>query len=68
MSRQFSEIVPRREHEPQRDLWFRTVTRRTGNWCNAANSKTRGGSSFAANLRRMFFDCWTQIGRCAEAL
>ena len=59
MSRQFREIVPRREQEPHRDRWLRTEIRRTGNWCNAAYSSTLGGSSFAANRQR----CRSMAGR-----
>ena len=52
MSRQFREIVPRREQEPQRDFWLRTVMRRTVNPCRAASSSTRGGNSRVASWRR----------------
>ena len=63
MSRQFREIVPRREQEPQRDFWLRTVMRRTANPCRAASSSTRERQFPRGQLAKMSFDGRAQIGR-----
>ena len=55
--------MPRREQEPQRERWLRTVTRRTGSWCSAASSNTRAGNSCAASFRR----CRSIAGRRSPA-